>query len=373
MSILTVAFWIYMLLLFTNFSDQVRTSYDINTATQMNEIIQTIEQQPYTDIHYLKSEIQSVMGRDFDFTTQSNNSGFFYLANEHRIIHLKYEDAYNYLSVFNPEITGFKSPDQLFGDGLFLLTLDNHPVSNVVAYIYSRTLPNAYLQNYAKDAYRHLEQETTLIERLNKRNELSSLLSHRLEQVIDYYHPSKTLYVNNQSWRTTAPLGQDIKNIVFFPGIYQIPKFPNRGYTVYSINFPIMTLPSSVKYIESGAFGLQFAISYLQFTGELSEIPSEDAFGGVFKIQGLDDLFYRDNLSFQINDLINGMPLVTYEIDYRDHTTVFDFSNMHLYFQSRSMIVMDYIVYFDARLPSSSKIYVYTEEGYFGYIIPIRR
>jgi hypothetical protein len=367
------AFFAYMLLLTIQYSERVRIKYDQQIALQMTEIIKEHEQQLYMDSYDIRAMIQTHWGDDYRFTPKSKNGGFFYLYSEHRIIYLQYEEAYTYVVDFNPIVTGFKSPDQLFGDGLFLLTLDQHPIADLVSYIYGKALPSTYLQDYSSGAMSIISFDTTLLNRMYEKDQLNEALHARLIELIEFYHPSKTLFVNNQSWRTTAQLGEHIQNIVFYPGISQIPRFPNRGYTTHSINLPLVVLPSTVEYVDGGAFGSQFSITHLYFTNELSEIPVEDAFNGVYRIYGIDDLYYRDNINFKITDLINGLPLVTYRIDYLDQTVIFDFSNMYQYYQSRSMVVMEYIVYFNERLPALSKIYVYTEEGYFGFIVPIRR
>jgi hypothetical protein len=371
--ITVVAFFAYMLLITIQYSERVRINFDQQTALQMTEIIKEHEQQLYMNSYDIRAIIQTHFGESFSFTPKSKNAGFFYLYSEHRIIYLKYADAFTYIESFNPQVTGFKSPDQLFGDGLFLLTLDQHPIADLVSYIFSRAKPDAYLQKYSTDAMNIMTYEATLMHQMYVSNPLNEQLEMRLIELIEYYHPSRTAFVNNQSWQTAAQLGTHIKNVVFHPGISQIPRFPNRGYTTHSINLAQVVLPSTVKYVASGAFGSQFAISHLQFTSELNEIPANDAFSGVYKIYGIDDRFYRDNINFKVTDLLNGLPLITYEINYIDQKVVFDFSMMHLYFQSRSMIVIDYIVYFNDRLPSLSKVYVYTEEGYFGFIVPIRR
>ncbi len=67
------------------------------------------------------------------------------------------------------------------------------------------------------------------------------------------------------------------------------------------------------------------------------------------------------------------VPLVTFIV--RQHRSICPFltsPTMYLYFQSRSIDIIDYIIHYDQHDQVLSKEYLYTAEGY-GYIVPVKR
>jgi hypothetical protein len=371
--VIIVVFTVVLMPSFNMVVDRLRRLHDADTALMMTETLKDFTPTTNPDASMVRKHVSNNLKNFKTFTPLTDHSGFFYLEDQNVIIHLNYADALDADDDGDDHSVGFASPSELFAPGMHLLTESGNLVADVVSYIYSRALPQTYLQDYGIRIREEIDTaQDVLSKRLSTSTDNSGVVS-LLHQLLDHYHPSQTLYVGNTAWQTTAVMGSDIRTVVFLPGIQSVPSFINRGYASYSIAIDRLMLPATITQIGNNAFGLPFRITELVFTRTLDTVPAAHAFDGVHAIVGLNDIFYRDNNRFRIEDTLNTMPLVTFVINDIDKTVLFDLSVMFQYFQSRSITITDHIIHYDAHDQVLSKVYLYTADGYYGYIVPVRR
>ncbi len=209
--------------------DALRIVHDKETAVMMTETLRDWTPPPNPDAFIIRSHVSNNMDHFTGFSPLSEESGFFYIEDVKRIVHLTFEEALANMTGYDPSSVRYTSPAELFGPGIHLLTETGNLTADVVSYIYSRALPQTYLQSYGWRVAEDIDESSNRVWRYLKATTEQSELKSILHHLLDYYHPSRTLYVGNQSWQTTALMGSHIKNIVFHPGIESIPPFINRG------------------------------------------------------------------------------------------------------------------------------------------------
>lgn len=268
----------------SGYIDKARLSNDTTTAAKMTQIMEIyfIDHPEYiddTDAYDVRNAVNEVNGGEFDFTPRSKNAGYFYISDSREVVVVKYDDLIAgepieginielhqpveeetliqlghiegevlELAAGDPILPG-NTPEQLFGAGSFLLTTDGSPIAEFVNTI-SNLLPNS--TNLAVD-YQNLIDD--------KPNWVSSFFggttaqTAKIDELITYYNPATTLYVNDLKWQTTGTVGSLITKIIYVPGINNIP-----SYNLFiSTAIASIEVPKTVQTIETDAFGDAFS------------------------------------------------------------------------------------------------------------------
>jgi prepilin-type N-terminal cleavage/methylation domain-containing protein len=256
---------------FAQFIDRGRFSNDTQKAASMTKVIQShliASNESNLNSHDIRTIIESYHDGEFDFTPEASNTGFFYFANSKKIIASKYDDVENIndggelflktVLLNHISLNATKnSPEELFGAGKHLLTTEGSPVAMAVHFVNTMADQGSGL----KEAYEKVEQsletyQDNIFIRFFKLG-LSDNLRTKLEELLVAFDPDTTLFVNNVNWVTSAENGNDINNIVFKPGISNIP--PMRIDITGSIPKMSISIPKTVRTIQSEAFTDKFA------------------------------------------------------------------------------------------------------------------
>ena len=115
---------------YTRYMEDARFSNDTQAASQMTTVLNSMV--AANDIEYDELDSHGVRdllkesGETFTMSPTSKNAGFFYVSESKSIVVMKYNTAVELES--NASFTKFNSPEELFGVGLFLLTVNEIPV-----------------------------------------------------------------------------------------------------------------------------------------------------------------------------------------------------------------------------------------------------
>lgn len=365
-----LAFVVFALVpLLTQTVDAYQFNRDASRAEAMTRLIETHQPNGFEkplDPYEIRTFIQR-HDAALSFTPQSSKSGFFYLYEENRIVILKYEDA---VCEETLTIDTRATPAELFQEGLVLLTYEGSFVTEAVAYIYHRTfrrqpLPDNFPFNQATTQASFISnlKAHVLDEDLNQ-------VKEAVNQMLKYYDAENTLFVSNYVWHTQAKEGQDIKRIVFHPGIINIPIFVEYPFEHGSIVLDEVILPATVRTIESQAFSNQFSIGYLGLKGGRTVQTEVNALSGVHQVGWLVEDYEKDEPRFHIDALFEGRPLIIYDLETVRRTNSFDLSHLRRYFDSIDVEIVRISMDINPSVVSRSRVYIYTEEGYYGFVIP---
>jgi hypothetical protein len=327
--------------------------------------------------------INDYHGSEFDFTPESRNTGFFYMANSGIVVALRYDEAEDYVDqeLASSDIVlmnhveldsgSFNSPEELFGNGKHLLSSDGSPVAQAVDFIYSLADTGGQVERYYELGIETFDKlDASLWADIVNffTDNLSDVMVEKIEALLDHYDPATTLYVNNLDWMTTATDPDAVTKIVFAQGISNIPPFTadtadTEGTGVFNLPDEII-LPKTVKTVESNAFpedvfgdtGNDVSIKYAgQGTlrvedGELPDIPSV--------------VFSRSKEA----PLEESDGEVTYTVS--GDTIDVDINALNAFLNKLDVTVKSYKIELDFDLSDNitAKVSIYTEEGYYGFI-----
>lgn len=242
------------------FIDRARLSNDQTAASQLTR---TLEFEITANTELANAElnaadvrriIEEATGESFDWTPQSRNSGFFFLEESNRIVVAKYEDMAdtgfelsrfgNTVSAFSPGSPG-EQPEELFGDGSHLLTMQGNIVAETVSGIRELALSGNLAADYA-----------ALVSQVDNMGGLFRSAEHqsRLQTTLNTFDPAHTLYVNDFRWHFQETInpseGWRVRNIVFAPNIANIPTYNGPRTTLLN---PVISLPNSVRSLDEGS------------------------------------------------------------------------------------------------------------------------
>lgn len=246
------------------FIDRARLSNDQQTAAQMNRALTALvieDDQALEDVcaAYIRDTLDAFGDTPFDWTPKSRNRGYFYLEASEKIIVVSYNQAGEGIELFSQSTLNQvfnvhpvkanqglgETPEELFGAGIYLLTMDGSIVAQTVYGL--RMLP------YAKDlkgTYDALVAEVSSLDGLFK----DTTHKERLEVMLTSYDPKTTLFVTDITWRfqeqTSEHIGWSANRVLMAPGIANIPTYHGPRTTVLST----IVVPRTVRTIESGAF-----------------------------------------------------------------------------------------------------------------------
>ena len=113
---------------------------------------------------------------------------------------------------------------------------------------------------------------------------LEGAVKTRVVNMLKYYSPETTLFVNNTAWVTSATDPSQITKVLFSPGISNLPTFSsglNEGKTQVSS----ITLPGTVKTAEHKAFpAVYFKITNVSYSSSVQIIGGSNPFEGMIGV-----------------------------------------------------------------------------------------
>jgi prepilin-type N-terminal cleavage/methylation domain-containing protein len=375
---------------FTRYIDRSRFSNDVQKAASMTSVIQgyQVEHNAILDAYDVQTIIEEHHGEPFDFTPTASDTGFFYLAANDTVVAAKYEDAEELFEALNrtshvllsesmiENETSFNTPAEIFGSGNHLLTREGSAVAYAVDFVYRLASTGSALDAFYEEGEKTLEDYTSagilkkIMDMLGFG--MSEELKEKLTELLDYYDPKTTLYVNDGYWATTAGNGSDINKIVFAPGIRNIPSFVEE---IENIDIEKVVLPTTINSIEAGAFGDAFNIGEVVITSEAELKVEAGAFKDGLTVSKATTAFDRNSPEYEIGSVSD--PLITYDDSIEESLTL-DLKEVKAYFDGLGIRVTSYSV--DLYLSDldvtdvndlKSKVYIFTKDGYLGYVIPV--
>jgi prepilin-type N-terminal cleavage/methylation domain-containing protein len=367
---------------FSRYIDDGRFSNDVSKAASMTSVIRAynIENNDVIGAYDVIEIINGHHGDEFDWTPSAKNTGFFYLSGSKRIIALRYDDALEFEDAqsLRTQLTSnldlsddIVSPAEIMGNGKHLLTRDGSPIALAVRFIDQLAKSGGRLElSYSEglEVFETYHSETILNRILTFfQGDISDHVRDRIESYIDHYDPDTTLYVNNLGWFTTGTTNDVINKIVFADGISNIPPYDYTGDA--SVSIDTISLPRTVRSVEDGGFNNQVFenVSVTFASNQTIAMNREQAF--------------HPSMTFEVssNVLVNmeipgSEGVITYSVV--DGDLSLSLSGLTDFLQTRGLVLNSYRIDMDygdlyREDDFQSKVYVYTVEGYYGYIVPL--
>lgn len=351
--------------------DDHRYEQDQFRAEQLTLLIQRegrIFNQP-VDAHEIRQYIYQNSSKPNVLKPQTRHGAFFYDVDKGTIVSLRYDDLMELSStaVYDP----FSSPEELFSDGWLLLSEEGNRLAEDICHITALASGSRYQTAWLTESIKRLERQLEQnIDRFLFQEEDTAAWKQRHRALLDYYHPTKVLYVNNLHWFTAATDSDAINSIIFEPGISHIPPFELTRFSTASIQLERVVLPKTVRSISKNAFSSVFDIHYLEGLDPMNLRVEEDALVGVRHIDWRPDTHPFDDPRYIIDDQFEGRPLILYTLTEVRETLSLDLRHVKRYFQYLGIEVIHYNISLNVFDMTQTKVYIYTHEGYYGYIVP---
>lgn len=259
------------------FIDRARLSNDRQNATRMTQVLtvynienENVDWSLMTG-HDIRTILDTFADEPFDFETASSGTGYFFIEATQSIVAEKYGSIQNILlqheqgftlsRFFQPatlranQVASTDRPEQLFGVGSVLLTLRGDKVADTV-FALQNIMPYSGRIEADFEALEQFIDDGILpgsgpLEGFFTRIFSDSSYDGLLEDLLEAYHPSSTLYVSEVAWQTVATNGVDVNRILFASGISNIPTYTG---TLTDIAITEVRLPASVRSIQADAF-----------------------------------------------------------------------------------------------------------------------
>jgi hypothetical protein len=340
----------------TSYFDQIHFEDDLKMAQELTEILDEhpILSGEYYSAHDIRKLIRYHSGKTYDFNPKTSNAGFFYIVNQNKVIVSRFKDIEHVVTELGLETStllndsledtrAFHSPEELFGNGIILLSTHGSIVSETVSTI--RSFPES---PYTLDIYR--KHNRILKRPIKHMIDGSHAQIDLLSELMEAYHPERTLYVNNIDWSTKAKRGEDIEKILFAAGISNIPTY-DLGLRTSTWE---VVLPITIKTIEEGAFTRDFS-SDLQRIIITSASTVRIIEGAIEKDV---DILHGDFESITLDEVTDYSDSIDFSVD-AFGTFKVDFSNLEI----RSSVVGYRVV----RIGAKYLLYIFSDEGLIGY------
>ncbi len=360
----------------TRFIDDSRFSNDTAKAASMTRVLEGhfvgSDISDY-DAYDIKLILDDYQGESIDYTPEAANTGFFYLPASKRVVALKYEDAESYVdarALFSKQQTTallsgvskvetleseISSPEELFGSGKRLMTRDGSAVAEAISLVYQLASSGSLMDAIHTAGYNTIDTYADSIFARFASLAISTELKEHVLDMLNSYDPETTLYVNNVEWRTLAGAENEVTKIVFAEGISNIPAYTLDDVTLAD-GLDEITLPRTVKTVEAGAFPAVIESILLKNNAEISLI-GEDA-----------SLSERFGPATSLMEIAPELNLITYSEG--ESLFALDLQPLLDYLESLNIVVTAYRVDINFTSKASSRIHVYTKDGYYGYVIP---
>jgi len=264
----------------TGFIDKARMSNDNAYVSKLNELLEYYEIQGGNLVNASAPDIRFILENEseeeLDFTPNSKNAGFFYNKTTKKIEIKKFTNT----GVLAAEDETLTSPEELFGEGLFLLTKQGNVASEVAFGLRN-------LGTVGKNDDELMQAYNALKAKVNGLRD--SFLKTKLNVLLETFKPANVLYVTNLQWRMVEaqisenPVQKTFKYVMFSEGVTNIPS-NNLSIYVTSLEAPLV-IPKSVKTIEADSFnGKILDTISVVFTNKKSLIIETGAFSHDQKI-----------------------------------------------------------------------------------------
>jgi prepilin-type N-terminal cleavage/methylation domain-containing protein len=357
---------------FTRYVDKSRFSNDVSKAVSMTNVIKAhfvgSEAEGY-DAYDVKELINEINGSDIGFTPEAVNTGFFWIPGELKVVALKYEDAEDYaiseLSrdfetlLLNHEVEStYPSPEELFGTGMRLMTREGSAVALAVKQVYALANSGSLMETFYSESETTLDQYADSLFARFAGIGISTELKEKVLGMMRAFHPEKTLYVNNVAWATTAVQANDIRQVIFAPGISNLPKFNlihELDTTMGGIPLEELVLPQTIRTVVKDALpnGIFTELTNVSVSGN-RQISIEDE-------TIIEKISNDDQNHVQIFDL-------TELTDYSDFV---DFSKQDgvVIYDIESLPIRSDVTGYSVEQKSNGEIHlwIYTQSGLIGY------
>ena len=362
---------------FSSYIDSARFSNDTQLAAQMTTTLKNhlvLNPEEGLDAYQVR-EILLDYDDSIDFTPSASDTGFFYLADNDKIIAAKFEEAE---SVIAAELHGlsetrllsdktidagdYESPEEIFGAGSHLLTTEGTPVAMVVQFV--ATMANSGSRigaDYDEALAAIADFQSNLFARLFGRS-LPEELEAKVADFVESFDPATTLFVNNASWATEAAAGSSIVTVVMTPGLSNIPAF---NLTLSDDVTVTLEFPSTVRTAEEGALPDEaFTGATVTFTGDPEiKLPAgvlvSDVFGSAVGVStsvvsetALELVVYYGGFT-----LLSSMASV-------------DLTDLRQTLIDEGLTIAGYRLEFNINYPRLARVYIYTSDGLYGYATP---
>jgi len=375
---------------FSSYIDNARMSNDNSAASQLTGVLSAYfitNDDENLEAHDVRAIIEEINGAPFDWETQSDNAGFFYIPEERKIIAAKFDEIIEPGFVLgSPTETTLLSdkslavstgtpgntPEEFFSEGAHLLTTSGNVVADVVTGIRDLANSNDVLAGY-NALVDNAEARTTGLSGLFGGNRD---VREIVDAFLDEFDPAQTLYVNNMRWLLTDDQKSqtnelwatiNVERIVYARGIKNIPAFPSSGSFV---EIDSIFIPNSVKTIQANAFT---KFSNLNATVTYSSTASFAVASNAFNARQMDQIQGTSSVTVGLSYLlldeldleIDGVPSTVEFGDSVDLGTLTSLSVVVSSLPSTVLSVMTDVVISSSR--GYYTIYIYSSDGIYAH------
>jgi len=334
---------------------------DMHQAELMTDVIE-----PYTDDNLFQTSLDAYDIRtlvttsiddDFDFSTKSKNSAFFYDKKTHTVRAYRFDELEVNACFLDCEEKSSITPEEIFGDGLYMISYSGSLIAETIHFI--RLLASEEKsfndwEKYVKNIENHRNRDFLELYNLT----ISEAELNAVQYLIDFFNPTRTLYVNNERWLTNASNEEAIVSIVFQEGVINIPEFEvsQEFESVGSyISLSHIVLPKTVLHIESNSFSNAiFSIKYLIVRSVEGLYVDSNALSGVESVLTRIEFF-------EVESLIDYSDCVEFSTD-ENSEIVFSFNEFN------DLIINNGVTGYSVKQTDSIVIiYLYANEFLVGY------
>jgi hypothetical protein len=269
--------------------------------------------QPSLDVHEIKEIISNTYGDDFNLSPKSIDLGFFYYKSKNRVELIDLSDAVNQIksNLTKLEKGRFITPYEFLDQDIFYLASDNQLIDETLHFInhvYSNDLNTS-----TSEAYEDYIKKINNIS-INPMNHLyrNGFKKYEIDislMLIDYFNPDNTLWVTNGNWHTEANEMGSIQNLIFEPGLTNIPTFQlynDNDLFVDVLYLEKIYLPSSVKNISTNALPSRyFQIDVLVINTPTNLYIQQHGLAGIGKIINKSLLFSSSNFGSDYSEFVD--------------------------------------------------------------------
>ena len=379
------------------FKNDQRTAAEMTTAFQaLATSIDPLDLDGFTAYDVIEALTNTGDYSEDDFIAEAQDTGFFYIAEGRLIVANRFSKMASIVLRGRPLAHDsssaipihFESPEELFGRGIHLMSLEGSIVAELVKSLYDLAESGSQLrQDYDRIQNRLTSQhpDKTINQIRGRFIETLDADVHRIvSYLVDYYHPDKTLFVNELNWRHGPNVQLPIETILFTRGLTSIPSFLDGSAVTVS---GTISLPRTVRTIEDKAFpNSVFAGVTITSRSNRQISVAPDAFyvdaperdlvinairtQGSFDLEDLVDYSHLVSLSFaipdELKDLIGEGPISNFvRVDLSQLTPIVEV-------KSYNVVIREEILPPEHALSESHgllvvMVYIYTPEGLTGF------
>jgi hypothetical protein len=306
--------------------DETNHADDITIADHMSDVILQNRDNIFNttyDTYDIRQLIATSKTFSFENLNYSEHYGLFYANQLDRAVVLPNESLESCLkNIFlsygltydDWDTTFYHSPEEFLGRDIFYIPNEQSILSDTIHFIRS------YPQSPRKPYESYMENLNALNSGLINKLFYSKAIAKEIkisQDLLQFYDPSKTLWVDDSSWYTEATSPDTIHTILFKQGMTNIPSFNLSSSIDFSnskISLEEVILPRTITNIEYDAFSkTYFNINQLSIKSVIDLYIQPGSVSG-FKT------FFR-NIDFFKMDLMNLSKYIEFETDDHNQAT----------------------------------------------------